>query len=62
MWSLWPQIIFIALIACVQRVDEYQEAEYDQHPREVHVLAGHSDIIRIVARVDDKRYIVCMYV
>ena len=38
-------------------MDEYQEAEHDQHPREVRVLAGHSDIIRIVARVDDKRYV-----
>lgn len=40
-----------------QSVDEYQEAEHDQHPREVRVLAGHSDIIRIVARVDDKRFV-----
>ena len=38
-------------------MDEYQEAEHDQHPREVRVLAGHTDIIRIVTRVDDKRYV-----
>lgn len=38
-------------------MDEYQEADDDQHPREVQILAGHSDIIRIVAKVDDKRYL-----
>ena len=51
--------IFLSFVLslCVQRVDEYQEAEHDQHPREVHILAGHSDIIRIIARLDNKRYI-----
>ncbi|XP_065909999.1 WD repeat-containing protein 41-like [Dysidea avara] len=40
-----------------QSTDEYHEATSDQHPREVQILTGHSDIIRIITRLDDRRFI-----
>lgn len=46
----------------LQHVDLFQEAVHDQHPREVHILSGHSDIIRIISRVDDKRYLIVVFV
>lgn len=43
--------------ALPEQCDEYQEAEHDQHSREVQILTGHTDIIRIVTRIDDKRFV-----